>query len=64
MKARPASGFCKFVIVSLQAKTLQDIARLHSADLRSRALGGDLGWLNPGDLVPELERAAAALPIR
>lgn len=39
-----------------------NIARLHSADLRSRALGGDLGWLNPGDLVPELERIAAALP--
>jgi peptidyl-prolyl cis-trans isomerase SurA len=40
-----------------------DIARLHSADLRSRALGGDLGWLNPGDLVPELERVAVALPL-
>lgn len=40
-----------------------DIARLHSADLRSRVLGGDLGWLNPGDLVPELERVAAALPL-
>ena len=36
---------------------------LHSADLRSRALGGDLGWLNPGDLAPELERIAAALPL-
>jgi peptidyl-prolyl cis-trans isomerase SurA len=40
-----------------------DIARLHSADLRSRALGGDLGWLNPGDLVPELERVAVVLPL-
>jgi len=40
-----------------------DIAHLHSADLRSRVLGGDLGWLNPGDLVPELERVAAALPL-
>jgi peptidyl-prolyl cis-trans isomerase SurA len=40
-----------------------DIARLQSADLRSRALGGDLGWLNPGDLVPELERVVAALPL-
>ena len=36
---------------------------MHSADLRTRALGGDLGWLNPGDLVPELERVAAALPL-
>jgi peptidyl-prolyl cis-trans isomerase SurA len=40
-----------------------DIARLHSADLRSRALGGDLGWLNPGDLAPELERVATAMPL-
>ena len=40
-----------------------DMARSHSADLRSRALGGDLGWLNPGDLVPELERVVAALPL-
>ena len=36
---------------------------MHSADLRSRVLGGDLGWLNPGDLVPELERVALALPL-
>jgi peptidyl-prolyl cis-trans isomerase SurA len=40
-----------------------EMARLNSADLRSRALGGDLGWLNPGDLVPELERVVAALPL-
>lgn len=38
-----------------------DIARLRSADIRSRALGGDLGWLNPGDLDLGLERTAAAL---
>ena len=36
---------------------------MHSADLRTRALGGDLGWLNPGDLTPELERVAAVLPL-
>jgi len=40
-----------------------DMARLQSADLRTRALGGDLGWLNPGDLVPELEWVAVALPL-
>jgi peptidyl-prolyl cis-trans isomerase SurA len=40
-----------------------DMARSHSADLRSRALGGDLGWLNPGDLVPELERVVKVLPL-
>ncbi len=36
------------------------LARLHSDDL-SAAKGGDLGWLSPGDTVPEFERAMDAL---
>ena len=31
-----------------------DIARLQSSDVNSRVLGGDLGWLSPDDLEPEL----------
>lgn len=36
------------------------LARLHSDDL-SASRGGDLGWINPGDTVPEFERAMNAL---
>ncbi|HWS11806.1 MAG TPA: peptidylprolyl isomerase [Rhodocyclaceae bacterium] len=37
-----------------------ELARLHSNDL-SASKGGDLGWLYPGDTVPEFERAMNAL---
>jgi peptidyl-prolyl cis-trans isomerase SurA len=37
-----------------------ELARLHSDDL-SASKGGDLGWLNPGDTVPQFERTMDAL---
>ncbi len=40
-----------------------DLARLQSED-GSAAKGGDLGWLSPGDTVPEFERAMDALPLK
>ena len=38
------------------------IARLHSLDATG-SRGGDLGWVHPGDTVPEFERAMNALKI-
>jgi len=39
-----------------------DLARLHSED-GSAAKGGDLGWLSPGDTVPDFENAMNKLTV-
>ena len=39
------------------------LGRAHSDDKGSAIKGGDLGWVNPGDLVPKFEEVMDALPI-
>ncbi|UCH48341.1 MAG: peptidylprolyl isomerase [Betaproteobacteria bacterium] len=46
--------------MELGGEDFGDLARQHSDDA-SAAKGGDLGWLNPGDTVPDFERAMVAL---
>jgi peptidyl-prolyl cis-trans isomerase SurA len=52
LKDRLDSGTAKF----------EDLAKLNSEDL-SAAKGGDLGWLSPGDTVPQFEEAMNKLQL-
>jgi len=44
-------------------ESFESVARLHSDDEASRQGGGELGWVNPGQLAPQFEDAASALPL-
>ena len=45
-----------------KSATFEELAKLYSNDL-SASKGGDLGWIYPGDTVPEFERAMNQLKI-
>ncbi len=47
--------------IVLGGAKFEDLARQFSEDVGSGAKGGDLGWLNPGDTVPEFQQGMDAL---
>ncbi len=44
-------------------KDFSVIAKQYSLDSASAVKGGDLGWVNPGEVVPEFEKAMNVLPL-
>src|SRR5690606_4486281 len=46
----------------VNGESFADLARLQSQDA-SASKGGDLGWISPGDTVPEFERAMNQLQV-
>ncbi len=58
-EARRKLGLLRTRIV--QGANFAELARLNSDDAGSAQRGGDLGWVVPGDLVPEFENAMKAL---
>ena len=46
-----------------QGEPFDDLARIHSDDRGSAIKDGQMGWLNPGDVVPSFEKVINALEI-
>ena len=47
----------------LSGKGFAMMAKQYSLDAASAVKGGDLGWVNPGELVPQFEKTMNALPL-
>ena len=47
----------------LEGEEFDTIARIYSDDSGSAALGGDLGWVSPGQMVPEFEKTFTEMPM-
>ena len=47
--------------IESKAATFEELARQNSQDTSSAVKGGDLGWLYPGDVMPEFETVMATL---
>ena len=48
---------------ALAGEDFADLARQYSQDIGSAQEGGELGWINPGQMVPEFEAAMAGTPV-
>ena len=45
----------------INGENFAELAKANSDDTASAVRGGDLGWINPGDMLPEFERALNSL---
>lgn len=65
MTTAEASNQAKNLYQQLKSgKDFALMAKQYSLDASSAVKGGDLGWVNPGELVPEFEKAMDKLPLR
>ena len=52
---------CKLIFRVETGEDFGELARTHSDDQASAINKGELGWLNPGDLIPQFEKVTDSL---